>query len=97
MNKVILSPRAKLDLSDIWDYTLGQWGAEQAEKYVRGLWARMACAASDSTLSVEIDDVRKGYEKFRYGSHVVFYKKTGNGIDVVRILHQKMDFDRHIA
>jgi toxin ParE1/3/4 len=97
MSKVILSPRAKLDLSDIWDYTLGQWGAEQAEKYVRGLWASMARAASDSTLSVEIDDVRKGYRKFRYGSHVIFYKMTGHGIDVVRILHQKMDFDRYMA
>lgn len=65
MNKVILSSRSKLDLSHIWDYTLGQWGAEQAEKYVRGLWASIALAASDSTLSVEIDDVRKGYRKFR--------------------------------
>ena len=31
MSEVILSPRAKLDLGEIWDYTLSQWGVEQAE------------------------------------------------------------------
>lgn len=37
MSQVVLSPKAKSDLSEIWDYTLEQWGVEQAEKYVREL------------------------------------------------------------
>ena len=49
------------------------------------------------TKSVDIGDVRKGYRKVRTGSHVIFFKVTRNGvIDAVRILHQKMDFDRHL-
>ncbi len=95
MSRVILSPKAKSDLSDIWDYTLAEWGIDQAEKYVRELWAEMQEHACDSSTSADISDVRKGYRKIRSGSHVIFFKLTGDGINVVRILHQRMDFERH--
>lgn len=97
MSGVVLSPKAKADLSDIWDYTCSEWGVEQAEKYVRELWAAMQEQTRDLTKSVDIGDVRKGYKKVRSGSHVIFFKVTRDGVvEVVRILHQKMDFDRHL-
>ena len=96
MNGVILSPKAKADLSEIWDYTCTEWGAEQAEKYVRDLWAVMQEQTMDLAKSVDIGDVRKGYRKVRSGSHVIFFKAPKDGVvDVIRILHQKMDFERH--
>jgi|TARA_B110000305_G_scaffold220868_1_gene263083 toxin ParE1/3/4 len=96
LSAVILSPGAKLDLGAIWDYTLSQWGVDQAEKYVRDLWSAMEQAAADPAKSVDIGDVRKGYRKIRSGSHVIFFKIRGAGIDVVRILHKRMDFDRQL-
>ncbi len=97
MSGIVLSPKAKADLSEIWDYTYSEWGVEQAEKYVRDLWSVMQEKTRELTKSVDIGDVRKGYRKVRSGSHVVFFKVTREGVvDVVRILHQKMDFDRHL-
>ena len=96
MSQVVLSPKAKTDLSRIWDYTFEEWGVDQADKYVRELWAAIQEQANDHTTSADISDVRPGYRKFRSGSHVIFFKLTGEGIDVIRILHQKMDFDRHL-
>jgi len=96
MRGITLSPRAKLDLSEIWDYTCSQWGVEQAEKYLRELWSTMVRAVSDPTKSVDIGDVRRGYRKSRAGSHVIFFKVTDDEIDVVRVLHQRMDFERHL-
>lgn len=96
MKRVAFSPKARADLSDIWDYTLAEWGVAQAEKYVRELWAEMQKQARDPSTSIDIGDVRKGYRKARCGSHVIFFKVTGEGIDVVRILHRRMDFNRHI-
>ncbi|HEX9776884.1 MAG TPA: type II toxin-antitoxin system RelE/ParE family toxin [Geopsychrobacteraceae bacterium] len=96
MSQVVLSPKATSDLSAIWDYTLAEWGIDQAEQYVRELWAVMKEQASDSSTSTDISDVRKGYRKIRSGSHVIFFKLTRAGIDVVRILHQRMDFERHL-
>jgi len=97
MSGVVLSPKAKADLSDVWDYTYSEWGVDQAEKYIRELWVTVQEQTRDLTKSVDIGDVRKGYRKVRSGSHVIFFKVTKDGVVVVvRILHQKMDFDRHI-
>ena len=37
-------------------------------------------------------------EKRRYGigSHVLFYVESAEGVDVIRILHQRMDPTRHL-
>jgi len=37
-------------------------------------------------------------EIFKYpaGSHVIFYRKVHADIDIVRILHGRMDFERHL-
>ena len=35
MSGYVLSPRAKADLDDIWDYTERNWGTEQAKAYIR--------------------------------------------------------------
>jgi toxin ParE1/3/4 len=96
MSRVVLSPKAKSDLSGIWDYTFEEWGSGQAEKYVRDLWAIIQLQANDHTTSTDIGYVRPGYRKVRAGSHVVFFKLSDDGIDVIRILHQRMDFDRHL-
>ncbi len=97
MNGVVLSPKAKTDLSEVWNYTCSQWGVEQAEKYVRDLWAVIGELIDDLTKSVDIGDVRRGYKKVRAGSHIIFFKATSDGVvDVVRILHQKVDFNRHL-
>jgi len=40
--------------------------------------------------------IRAGYRKIPSGSHVLFYRLIDNGIDVVRILHERMDYERHI-
>ncbi|MCD6476353.1 MAG: type II toxin-antitoxin system RelE/ParE family toxin [Anaerolineaceae bacterium] len=95
MGQVILSPKAKSDLSDAWDYTFAEWGIEQAEKYVRELWTAMPAQTRDLSTATDISDVRKGYRKVRSGSHVIFFRLTDDGMDIVRILHQKKDFERH--
>jgi toxin ParE1/3/4 len=42
------------------------------------------------------DDVRPDYRKYPVGSHILFYRVTKAAIVVVRILHQRMDVERHI-
>jgi hypothetical protein len=41
-------------------------------------------------------DLRQGYARRLTGSHIIFYRITDGGVDVVRVLHQSMDFDRHL-
>jgi toxin ParE1/3/4 len=91
-----LSPRAKADLDEIWDYTEDQWGVAQAETYTRALWQRIEAVAAKPSMGEGCSDIRRGYRKIPSGSHVLFYCLTADGIDVVRILHERMDFEHHI-
>ena len=97
MSGYVLSPRAKADLDDIWDYTERNWGAEQAKAYIRLIGAAIQTVATSPARGKACDHIREGYWKYPAGSHVVFFRLTDGGINVVRILHRRMDFDRHLG
>ena len=92
----VLTPRAQADLDEIWDYTADRWGLDQAETYTRQLWTDIAIVADRPSLGRECTEVRRGYRMYPSGSHVLFYRHTADGIDIVRILHERMDYERHI-
>jgi toxin ParE1/3/4 len=96
LTAIVLSPRARADLDAIWDYTEQRWDTAQAEHYLRQLWRGIEDVAADPRRGTACDDIRPGYRKVSVGAHVVFYKMTPSGIDVVRVLHGRMDFGRHV-
>ncbi len=97
MGRYLLSPRARADLDEIWNYTVERWGADQAETYVRSIQSAIEMLAADPRRGQPIPAVRPGYWKYPTGSHVIFFRIIRDGIDVVRILHGRMDFGRHLS
>lgn len=91
----VLRPRAQSDLDEIWDYTADNWGLDQAETYTRQLWNDITTVAAHPTLGRECSEVRQGYRKHPSGSHVLFYRSAPDGIEIVRILHKRMDYESH--
>jgi toxin ParE1/3/4 len=52
---------------------------------------------SNPTIGRACNDVRPGYRKDAVGSHTLYYRiGSDDVIDVVRVLHQRMDADRHL-
>ena len=96
MSQIRLSPKARGDLDAIWDYTAQRWDVDQAEDYLRLLGRSMNLLAASPELGGRIDDVRKGYRRFPSASHVIFYRIKPGHIEVIRILHSRMDADRHL-
>ena len=97
MSRYLLSPAAQADLEQIWDYTNDRWGIYQAEEYLRGLQRAIERAAANPRIGRPCDEIRPGYRRLAAGSHLLFYRVTAEGIvDVVRVLHQRMDVDRHL-
>lgn len=95
MKRFILSPRAKADLDDIWDYTATNWNIDQAEIYLRQIQHSIEAIAHNPRLGRSCDEIRPGYRKHPAGAHVLFYRLTDASVDVVRILHGRMDFSDH--
>jgi toxin ParE1/3/4 len=90
-----LSPRAEADLEEIWLYTFKTWSLEQADAYHADIVEAFEGLASGTKQGRRVD-AREGYLRYAVGSHFVFFRRSGSGIDVIRILHQRMDPDSHL-
>jgi toxin ParE1/3/4 len=92
----VLSPRARSDLDDIWNYTEHRWGIDQAELYIRQLREQIEAVAAQPAIGRACFEIRAGYYKYRARSLFLFYRLTSQGIDIIRILHERMDFEQHL-
>lgn len=97
MAKYVLSQRAKKDLLVIGNYTELKWSEEQAEKYLRMLFNECRSLADRPLVGRAYDHYRPGLRGLSCGKHVIFYRiLSENKVRIVRILHDKMDFPRHL-
>lgn len=96
MTGYVLSPAAETDVNNIWDYTVETWGVAQAASYVGDIRDVCAALAKEQHLGRPVA-VRDGYHKAPVGMHMVYFRRSNDGvIVVVRILHQNMDAERHL-
>lgn len=96
MNQYRLTPAAQRNLSSIWDITEELWGSGQAVKHFREIQAAVERIAQDPSRGRAREEIREGYRSYAVGSHVIFYLQRETRIEVVRILHQRMDVGRHL-
>lgn len=96
MKSIRLTPAARQDLSSIWDFTQERWDENQAEIYLSEMRAAIERIAADPRRGRACDDIREGYRRYSIGSHLVFYIERTDSVDVIRILHQRMDPTRHV-
>ncbi len=90
-----LSPLAESDLEDIWLCTFEQWSVKQADGYYNDIIAVIEQLASGK-IKGRYAEIRRGYLKYLAGRHLIFFRHLDEEIEVIRILHQSMDFERHL-
>lgn len=79
-------------IDSIYIYTRGRWGQDQAERYIRGLFARFEDIAERR---IAWRDVPRelGVEGFycRYEHHYIYWRVLSDGaVGIVTILHERM-------
>jgi len=92
-----LTKQAKDDLKSIARYTQEIWGRDQRNKYLGILDNCFHLLADEPDLGMACDEIRKNYRKFCIERHIIFYRKVADDIDVVRILHCRMDVDKQLS
>jgi toxin ParE1/3/4 len=96
MRELRLSRKAATDLSDIADFTIAEFGIDQARKY-RDQFARCFGSLLDNPLlGRSADEFAPGLRRIRQQAHVVFYRPSDEAVLVVRVLHHGMDFEQHL-
>jgi toxin ParE1/3/4 len=90
-----LSPLAEADLEEIWLYTRKHWSLEQADTYHNSLVSAFEGLAA-GTKQGRPADVLPDFQKYLCGAHVIYFLDFHDHIDVIRVLHQKQDAQRHL-
>lgn len=88
--------RALAELDAVRDYTRDQWGAAQARKYVADLVRAFGMAARHPNRFPLVEGRPDGLRRVRSGSHIVVFRTNAAGIEIVRILHERMDIEAQL-
>lgn len=96
-NKYRISEQAINDLNDIWVYTFRKWSKEQADRYYNLIITKIEFIADNYLIGKSAEQTRKNYRVTKIKSHLIFYRKMENEIvEIVRILHQRMDIKKRL-
>lgn len=95
MLKIRLSATAQQDLQEIRDYTLVAWGANQAEKYLFLIEQALRRLLENPEIGLIRPDIKTGYRYIAVEKHLIFYQISEPFIDVLAILHGRMDIKNH--
>ena len=96
MANYLLSELARQDIISIRDYTMDTWGQEQVSKYLSQLEHRFEWLTENSKAGKKREDVKEGYRSYPEESHVIFYRITENGIEIIGVIHQSEDIEQHL-
>ena len=93
-----IKKKAQEDLENIWLFTIEKWSQEQADRYINLIFDEIAFLCKNPLIGNDISDVRKNYRFVKVKAHLIFYRfnKKHSKIEVIRILHERMDIDNRI-
>ncbi len=94
MRKLHLSVAAAEDLENILQYTLDVWGVNQLNIYQSLLEETFDLLIMDpeNPMVKQRDELFPGNKSVKSGHHVIFFRLKNNNIEIIRLLHEKMDF-----
>lgn len=96
MTRLRFTPAARADLDAIWDCTVANWGTAQAERYLSTIRDICGALAEGQHPDRDAAHIRPGLRSAPAGSHIVFFRRAADStVEVIRILHRRMDIDRH--
>ena len=97
MNRTyVISKKAVSDLEEIWLYTVEKWSSEQADRYYKLIFDEINYICKNSDAGRSMEHVRKGYRASKVKFHLIFYKVSNDIIEIVRILHERMDIENRL-
>ncbi|TRX38377.1 type II toxin-antitoxin system RelE/ParE family toxin [Flavobacterium restrictum] len=98
MSEYIISEKALEDINNIWIYTADNWSVEQANRYYNLIIDEIEYIVANFDMACDFGKIRKSYKYSKVKSHLIFFKKDKtNEIEVVRVLHERMDIENRLA
>jgi len=91
-----ISKLALEDLENIWEYTVEQWSKEHANIYYNEIFSETGKICENPDTGNPIEEIKKVHRRTNVKSHMIIYKVKGTTLYIDRILHQKMNIEKHL-
>ena len=96
-NNYTISEYAEEDLLNIFLKSIKNWGSSKALEYSQMIDEAFTQLSENPDMGKSRDELFPGALSFPVGSHLIFYRKTDNQIEIARVLHKRMDYERHFT
>ncbi|MEQ9346949.1 MAG: type II toxin-antitoxin system RelE/ParE family toxin [Thalassospira sp.] len=97
MPEYVLSKKADADLEGIYIYSCETFGTSRATDYFLSLRDCLNRIAASPHIGRDAGFLHPDMHSHHHERHMIYYLIEGNGIFVVRVLHDAMDELRHIS
>ncbi len=92
----VITKKAVSDLEEIWLYTVEKWSIDQADRYYKLIFDEIHFICKNVNAGKSMEHVRKGYRASKVKSHLIYYRIENDIIEVIRILHERMDIENRL-
>ncbi len=91
-----LSNLAVKDFASIYEYTLLNFGALQADTYTDDLDRALNLLSGSPLIGFECSEIANDVRRHDHQKHAIFYRQREHDIFVIRILHQQLNPGKHL-
>jgi len=89
---IIKRPRARSDLSEIWNY-IAEGNETLADAFVGLIDQKFHGLAGHPNLGRSRNELEEGLRSFPVGMYIIFYRVIPAGVEIVRVLHGSRDLN----
>lgn len=90
---IIYRPEAISDIKNIAEYTIERWGRNQAQSYVAALRKDVESLTTFALRYPIHEPSTLDLRRMNSGHHLIFYLVADRSVEIIRILHERMDVD----
>jgi toxin ParE1/3/4 len=85
------------DLENIWVFTKKTWTEQQADRYYQLIVDEIQFIVKNPYMGTPYEQIRAGYRATKVKSHLIFYKLHQDQVEIIRVLHVRMNFLDHLV
>ena len=91
-----LSRKAEIDLTELYEFGIHKFGLLQAQKYFLEMHDVFQVLDENADLGRDASEYIEDLKRFAFKAHTLFYLQTTSEIFILRVLSQRMDYERNL-
>ena len=80
----------------MYEFGIYKFGITQAQKYFYAMNEAFEVLSENIDLGLDASEFIDDLKRFSYKVHTIFYMQTTSGIFILRVLSQRMDYERNL-